>query len=572
MAVLEAGGFGLLYPLLQALSAESAVHHGLTGRLYEFVGSPTYNSFLLALAAAVLLLLLVRSVLGVILLKWQTTIVANSEATMSSRLFGIYMSAPYLEHIRRNSAELTRNINSSVGDVHAQAVLPALSILSDLLSVVIVVLVVVVVSPLTAIVAVVYFFIVSFVFARLISRRAQALGRQHQDFARSMYKRSLEGLAGHKLFSVFRQSERVVHDFSEERWRLARVRARVVFYGQLPQQYLEAAMLVGVMLTAAAAFGTQPRAAAVATLGLIIATSFRMLPSLYQVLSGLNRIRLGQAALADISLDLAEGTSGPANLRSPQGDEVAAPDFHSTIEFDGVGFDYPVSLSPALTCIDCSIGRGESIGLVGPSGAGKTTFLDLLMGVLSPTRGRILIDGQPLDDETSDAWLSHVGYVPQETFLFDGTVRDNIVFGRRVRDTGEAALLRAVALAGVEEFLPGLPEGLDTVVGERGVRLSGGQRQRLGIARALYGSPQVLVFDEATSALDGVTEAAITETLRDLHGTLTVLIVAHRLSTVAHCDRLLLFEDGRLRNTGTFSELQRGDALFADLVTHGSLT
>ena len=572
MAVLEAAGFGLLYPLLQALSAETAVHHGLTGRLYEFFGSPTYNSFLLGLAAAVLVLLLLRSLLGVILLKWQTTIVANSEATMASRLFGIYMSAPYLEHIRRNSAELIRNINASVGEVHAQAVLPALTIFSDLLSVVIVVLVVVVVSPLTAIVAVVYFSAVSFVFARVIARRAQSLGRQSQDFQRAMYKRTQEGLAGHKLFAVFRQSERVAREFSDERRRLARVRARVVFYGQFPQQYLEAAMLVGVMLTAAAAFGTQPRATAVATLGLMIATSFRMLPSLYAVLSGLNRIRLGQAALADVSRDLAEGASPPAELRPPERDEVAAPDFHSTIEFDGVGFDYPVSLSPALARIDCSIGRGESVGLVGPSGAGKTTFLDLLMGVLGPTRGRILIDGQPLDDETRDAWLSHVGYVPQETFLFDGTVRDNIVFGRQVGESGDAALLRAVSLAGVEGFLPGLPHGLDTVVGERGVRLSGGQRQRLGIARALYGSPQVLVFDEATSALDGVTEAAITETLRDLHGTLTVLIVAHRLSTVAHCDRLLLFDDGQLRNTGTFSELQKDDALFADLVAHGSLS
>ena len=152
------------------------------------------------------------------------------------------------------------------------------------------------------------------------------------------------------------------------------------------------------------------------------------------------------------------------------------------------------------------------------------------------------------------------------------TVRDNIVFGRTGSEGSDAAVECAVQLAGVDEFLPGLPKGLETVVGERGVRLSGGQRQRLGIARALYGAPQILVFDEATSSLDGVTEAAITETLRDLHGKLTVLIVAHRLSTVAHCDRLLLLDEGRLRNTGTFGELQRGDALFADLVAHGTLS
>jgi HlyD family secretion protein len=162
--------------------------------------------------------------------------------------------------------------------------------------------------------------------------------------------------------------------------------------------------------------------------------------------------------------------------------------------------------------------------------------------------------------------------VPQETFLFDGTVRDNIIFGRPLSESSGAKVERAVALAGVEEFLPFLANGLDTMVGERGVRLSGGQRQRLGIARALYGSPQVLVLDEATSALDGVMEAAITETLRGLHGVLTVLIVAHRLSTVSHCDRLLLFDRGHLRNTGTFGELQSKDALFADLVAHGSLT
>jgi ATP-binding cassette subfamily C protein len=246
--------------------------------------------------------------------------------------------------------------------------------------------------------------------------------------------------------------------------------------------------------------------------------------------------------------------------------DAGEPRLRYGIALENVSYTYPGAPLPALCDVSMTIRRGESVGFVGPTGAGKSTLVDVVIGLLPPSTGRVAIDGVELTAERARAWRRRLGYVPQSIFLLDDTIRRNVALGIPAAEIDEAKVRQAVQLAQLGDFVAGLPEGLDTTVGERGVRLSGGERQRIGIARALYHDPDVLVFDEATSALDGVTETAIASAIRALEGRKTVLMIAHRLTTVRNCDRIALIVSGRLADCGTFDELLAAREDFRRLV------
>jgi ABC-type multidrug transport system fused ATPase/permease subunit len=235
------------------------------------------------------------------------------------------------------------------------------------------------------------------------------------------------------------------------------------------------------------------------------------------------------------------------------------------IEFADVSFSYELESRPVIDHVSFVVPKGQSVAIVGPSGAGKTTAVDLLLGLFAASSGQVRIDDVVLDRRTVKQWRKSVGYVPQEVFLLDGSIADNVRFNRVDKPSADPEIWSALERAQIADFVAGLPEGVDTVVGERGVRLSGGQRQRLGIARALFRKPQVLILDEATSALDMATEAAVSETIVALRGTLTMVIIAHRLSTVRDCDSLVLLDHGKVVAVGDFDTLRRESTLFSEL-------
>jgi ABC-type multidrug transport system fused ATPase/permease subunit len=239
-------------------------------------------------------------------------------------------------------------------------------------------------------------------------------------------------------------------------------------------------------------------------------------------------------------LKLAAAVSPSQGPRQPAG-----PGMQIDIRLSTVRYRYPSAATPALVDASLRIGRGEAVGFIGPSGSGKSTLIDVVLGLLTPEAGQVLVDGEDIQNNLR-AWQDQIGYVPQSIYLTDDTLRRNVAFGLADEQIDEAAVARAVRAAQLEEFVAGLPDGLNTLVGERGIRLSGGQRQRIGIARALYHDPTVLVLDEATSALDTATESGVMEAVTALQGSKTILIVAHRLTTVAHCDRLYRLERGRI--------------------------
>lgn len=273
--------------------------------------------------------------------------------------------------------------------------------------------------------------------------------------------------------------------------------------------------------------------------------AIRLLPSVNRISGALNKISYGEPMLDKVIENMHVLEKNPAQTNDGKRHGLSVPKLRELLKFERISYHYPSSEEPVLSNASMTIRRGESVGIVGPSGAGKTTSVDIILGLLNPQSGQVLVDGVNIKNDLH-GWLSQIGYIPQMIFMLDDTIRANVAFGEQKGDIDDAKVWCALREAALEEFVRSLPEGLDTQIGERGVRLSGGQRQRIGIARALYQNPEVLIFDEATSALDNETESAIMESIHGLRGTKTMIIIAHRLTTIEACDRIFRVEHGKI--------------------------
>jgi ATP-binding cassette, subfamily B, bacterial PglK len=332
----------------------------------------------------------------------------------------------------------------------------------------------------------------------------------------------------------------------------ARMATRQSLAEQVPRLWFELLAVVALFILAAAmVWEGRPMRALVPMLGLFATVAFRVLPSVTYAAVGFQRLRQYEPMLESLREYLAdeESVALSAATRSRS--------FHDAIRLEKVSYRYPTGHEAVLHDVDIEIPHGMAVGIIGGSGAGKSTLVDVILGLLSPSSGRVLVDGIDIHDNLR-GWQRLIGYVPQSIFLCDDTIRRNIAFGVPEKEIDDAAVRRAVTAAQLDEFVAGLPDGVQTRVGERGVRFSGGQRQRIGIARALYHDPEVLVLDEATSALDIDTEREVMAAVDSLHGVKTLIIVAHRLTTVANCDVLHRLDAGRVVQSGPFSAVVTG--------------
>lgn len=512
----------------------------------------------------VFVLLLVRTLLGFMAARLQASLQAETDAELGIRIFGRALRYPYSVHLRRSSSEFVGVLGWCVADVSANLVGATALLAVDALMLVALAGTLVAIQPLVAAGLIAYFSIVA---AALVYGPAKGIRRIAQDeqAANVATNRAiLEGLQGVKAFQVAVATQVVADEHSHERRRLALTRQRKTFYAATIRQVLEASVTLGIAALALALFTLTSSTEAVASLGVVVAVAFRALPSVARMLGTLSSMRSASVSLAAVQSELAQTTT-------QDDDPSSAITFERGIEFEDVTFQYAADGPPALQHVTLQILRGMTLGVVGSSGAGKTTLVDLLLGLLRPSTGAISVDGEHLDQGNVLAWRRLVGYVPQDVFLLDSTVRDNVVFAGRGVVVDDEAVWAALQQAQLAEFVRSMPAALDTVVGERGSRMSGGQRQRLGIARALYRGPRVLILDEATSALDLKTEAAVARTIEALDSSMTKIIIAHRLSTVRNCDQIAFFDTGRVVGTGTFDELVEAVPQFAELARLGGL-
>ena len=562
LAVLEGIGVALLFPLVQTLSQPGQPESKLSvpGMLVDIPSSA--SPMVLAIAAFVAFLL--KGVLGVLVLRWNIGFVLTAEADAASKLLEAYLRAPYVFHLHHSTSDLQRRINDSLRRIHEEGLAGAINAMADGVGILAISLVLFALQPTVAMFAAAYFLLVGLGYQRLIHGRIHRAGGAMSPAVTAAISAVQHSLATYKEVTLRRRQQYFVDALSSARRASTSARRTVIVLSQAPRYYLELVLLGGVGLLAAILFRTRPQPDAVAALGFFLAAGLRFLPALNRVIVGQNMARASLQPLREIGEDLRafpDVAAGPESVGEVTED---------TIDVIGVTFQHSPGGRTVLHDVSMRIETGSTVALVGRSGAGKTTLIDLILGFADPSAGTIAIGGRPLP-ELRRSWQFRIGYVPQNVVLLDDTLLANIAFGLEPEEVDVAAAERAVAEAQLGDVVAGLAEGLRTQIGENGVRLSGGQRQRVGLARALYHRPAVLVLDEATSALDSDTEARFAETLRDLRGAMTVIIVAHRLSTVVSADRIFFLSDGRLAASGTFQELERSEPEFANLVRLSSL-
>ncbi len=543
--ILETLGVGLVIPAIAVMTqGDVATRYPKFAPVLLSLGNPTSEQLVIS---GMLILVVIYAVKALFLafLAWrQTRFVYRVQADLSQRLFAGYLGQPYVFHMRRNSAELIRNVLNET-NIFAQTVLMAgLGFLVELLVLLGISLLMLAVEPLGALLVVSTLGVASWGFNRVTQHHLSHWGVKRQLHEGRRIQHLQQGLGGAKDVKLLGREDEFLSEFRRHNEGFTQVGARYATIGQLPRLWLELLAVTGLAaLVLVVLWQGHPLEALVPTLGLFAVGAFRLLPSVNRLISTMQSVRYGLPAIAVLHSELAllRDTHAPERGRLLP--------FRDSLKLEQVVFQYPSTEADTIRGITLQIARGTSVGFIGSTGTGKTTLVDIILGLLTPNSGRVLVDGIDIRGHER-GWQDQIGYVPQSIFLTDDSLRRNIAFGLPNEQIDDDAIWRAVRAAQLETFVNESPAGIETMVGERGVRLSGGQRQRIGIARALYNDPSVLVLDEATSALDSVTEREFMETINTLRGTKTVIIIAHRLSTVEHCDRLFRLDQGRVVEEG----------------------
>ena len=558
---LEMVGAALVFALL-ALVADpgGAIDLPVVGDVRQLFSGVDDDTLLLWIVGAMALFLLVRAAVKITSKYVQARVAHNAGARLSTHLFEGYLAWPYSTHLSRTTSELIRNGHQAVNEMIGSVVLPTIRSLAESCIVLGLLAILVLLAPLATAAAVAVIGSAAVLLLLIIQPRLKALGRMKHREARATLTAMQQGLFGIRDVKVLGRERAFAREYGRARTRMARAAYLRTTAGELPTIVLELALMgfiIGFFAITILTGGMAQESLSV--LGLFAYAGLRLQPSMQTIIQGLNNLKFSAAPLEDVHRDLAL-----VREMGRPGKRVDPLRFRRELKLSRVSFRYPGADVDAVHGIDLTIRPGEQIGICGPTGSGKTTLTDLITGVLSPTHGHVTVDGNDLR-EVERRWQASLGIVAQMVFLTDDTLRANIALGVPNDQIDEVAVREAVGLAQLEEFVASLSEGLDTKVGERGIRVSGGQRQRLAIARALYRRPQVLIFDEGTSALDNATEALMMAAIERLRGDHTIILVAHRLSTVRNADRVVFLERGRLTGLGAYDDLRRSNAAFRDM-------
>ena len=545
--VLETLSVGLVVPALAFMTRGASAPSPRLTRWLEWLGNPSANYLILLVLVMLLGVYAVKSAFLLFVAYWQSRFVSATQASTSRRLFAIYLTQPWTFHLQRHSAELMRTINESQS--FSQICGLFLMTVSEALVLAGMVGLLLWFEPTGAIVVAGMLAAAAWMFNSLARSRSLRWADTQRHHAKMIIKHVQQGLGGAKDVKIRGCEQEFLDQFHHHSDGQARMAALQSLVNQVPRLWFELlAVAALLLLTAVMVWQGTPSQRLIPMLGLFATVAFRMLPSVNHMTSAVQRLRTSESMLSNILKEL--------NLShvTPSGQPTMPILFRDSIVLENVRFRYPASGENALDAVSIRIPHGASVGFVGGSGAGKSTLIDVILGLLPPSGGRVMVDGNDIHDNLR-GWQDTIGYVSQSIYLCDESIRRNVAFGVAEKDVDDAAVQRALKAAQLDEFVDSLPAGADTFVGERGVRLSGGQRQRIGIARALYHDPEVLVLDEATSALDGQTEKGVMAAVNALHGVKTLIIVAHRLTTVADCDILYRLDKGRVVQSGTFAEV-----------------
>ena len=556
MAFLDMLGVASILPFMAVLANPDVVQrNALLNTAFtnsHYIGIDTPEQFLLALGVSVFVLLVTSLAFKALTTYAQTRFALMREFSIGKRLVEGYLHQPYSWFLSRHSADLGKTILSEVSTVISYGMIPLMTLMAQSTVALALLILLIIVEPQLALsVGMVLTLTYASIFA-VMSGWLKRLGQARVEANEERFTAVSEAFGAAKEVKVGGLEQAYIQRFAKPAEIYAKGQAAAQVISQLPRFALEGIAFGGILLVLLYLMVKSGSfAAALPIIALYAFAGYRLMPALQQSYQALAQLRFAGPALDALHKDLSS-----LQAANTQRCNLSPLPLTQAITLSQVSYRYPNAQQPALKGIDLNILAHSTVGFVGATGSGKTTTVDVILGLLEPEEGFLRVDGQVITATNRRQWQRSIGYVPQHIYLADDSVAANIAFGVASRDIDQPALERAAKIANLHEFVVNdLPQGYDTTVGERGVRLSGGQRQRIGIARALYHNPQVLILDEATSALDNLTEQAVMEAVNNLGQDITIILIAHRLSTVRQCDQIYLLERGELQAQGAFNEL-----------------
>ena len=547
--------------LLGALSVTGLQSHKPGDRVssalhFLHISSSSFQTQAIVLAGGAVLLLVGRTVLSIFFTRRVLFFLSRRGAKISANLVTRLLSQSLLTVQARTTQETLYAVTRGVELIVLQVLATAVVLVSDLSLLMVMAVGLFVVDPTTAIGTFLVFSFIGYFLYRFMHVRAGALGVTSSELNILSNEKIVEVFGSYRESVVRNRRDYYAREIGKLRFALADTSAEINFMPFVSKYVIETTVILGALLIGATQFVLQDATHAVATLAIFLAAGTRIAPAVLRVQQGTIQIR-GSLGAARPTLDLIDELGDAPMIENVDDTvDVTHDGFKSEIQISSASLTYPNKKLPAISNVNLLIPAGTSVAFVGPSGAGKTTMIDVLLGVLSPDEGNVLISGLPPLLAVAK-WPGAVSYVPQDVVISAGTIRENVALGYPAEAATDELVMNALKVAHLDKFVGGLPDGVETQVGERGAKISGGQRQRLGIARAMFTRPHLLVLDEATSSLDGETEASISEAIHALRGSTTVVMIAHRLSTVRNADIVVYLSEGKVMAIGTFDDVRK---------------
>lgn len=569
MAFTEILGIASIAPFMALVGDMSILEReGAIAKIYQYSGVNDPAQFLFYTGFAVLIMLAISTVISMYT-TWKLSLYAAKTGTeISDRLYRYYMQKDWLFHASSSSAHLTKQVASEAVRLTDGVIQPLLHMNAKVVLAFFISISILIYNPLIALSGLLIFTFAYIFLYKLVRKQLQVNGDNLSVISTERFRLMNEGFGGIKDVLLLNRHHDFVQRFQASGKEFAYARGTNNAISQVPRYFMElvafGTMIGLVLLLIKLHQGNL--GAVLPILAVYALAAFKLLPALQQIYSSITQIKGNASAFEAIKEDLVQSLNNKQAMFDENINEHLS--FKKNITLNNINFTYPGKSNLAINSLDMVIPVNSVIGLVGSSGSGKSTTIDLLLGLLTPDVGEIYIDNTCMTAMNKRAWQNTIGFVPQSIFLSEGTIAENVAFGLAKKDINLEQVKKALQLANMMELVQDLPNGVNTKVGERGVQLSGGQRQRIGIARALYNEADVLVFDEATSALDGITERIIMESIHNLSGKKTIIMIAHRLKTVQKCDIIYMMDKGKVIAQGSYQELIKNNIIFKEMAEH----
>jgi ABC-type multidrug transport system fused ATPase/permease subunit len=560
-AFAQTAGVFSIFPFINVVMNPSAIQQNKRlAQAYSGLGFTTPEAFMTALGVAVIIILLISNTVTALTMWFKSRFVLNMNHTLSSRLLGVYLNKPYSFFLTSNTSDLGKNVLAEVNLLTISFLMPLFDSMINLLVLLVVVGMLLTVNAaatlgILAFLATVYSTLNIYLRVKIRQKGASRLQAN-----RKRFRAAHEALSSIKITRVMGAEPHFLNRYSNHSREYARLNIFAQVAGQMPHYLMETIVFGGLILFVVVALAKGGDVAEIVPLVSLYAfAGKRIMPALQNIYASITQLYYNQAILDRLYADLLSDEQPEAS--HDDGEQEALP-FKHHISLTNIHFRYPDGEKNVIDDLNLEIPKNAVIGFAGSTGSGKTTLVDILLGLHLPQEGQAAVDGRPITEKNLKAWRSKIGYVPQEIYLSDDTVCRNIAFGISDDQIDYEQVKQAARTAALDGFIRTLPQGYETVIGERGVRLSGGQRQRVGLARALYRNPEILVLDEATSSIDGATERAVLDAIRSASRARTVMMIAHRLNTLKDCDAIYVMEEGRFADRGTYDELMSWNEAF----------